>query len=275
MQIRTLQRDDIPGALRLSTQAGWNQLAADWQRLIDVWPSLALVGKVEGQVAATATLARYGDVAWVGMVLVDEAFRGRGFGGKIMDAIIAKGSEEGVNVLGLDATDLGKPVYAKRGFIEGVGVDRRVLSAGDREPSKSPAERVSARDWPALLALDRSSFGMDRSALLEHLRHEAGVRCEVVRERGKVVAFGFRRPGRTAEQIGPVVGKGHAAESVIASLASPSDGLPVIVDSFRGGKLDAWLTEKGFDVKRQLTRMWRGGAVSSTHVVGGAGLELG
>jgi GNAT superfamily N-acetyltransferase len=275
MQIGTLQREDVPGALRLSTQARWNQLEADWQRLVDVWPKLALVGKVDGQVAATATLARYGDVAWVGMVLVDEAFRGRGFGGKIMDAIIAKAGEEGINVLGLDATDLGKPVYAKRGFIEGVGIDRRVLAADDREPGRSPAERVHDREWPALLALDRSCFGMDRSALLDHLRHEPGARCEVVRERGKVVAFGFRRPGRTAEHIGPIVGKGHAAESVIASLASPSDGLPVIIDTFRGGKLDAWLSDKGFEVKRQLTRMWRGGAVSATHVVAGAGFELG
>jgi GNAT superfamily N-acetyltransferase len=275
MEIATLQREDVPSALRLSTQAGWNQLAADWQRLVDLWPQLALVGKVDGEVAATATLARYGDVAWVGMVLVDESFRGRGLGGKIMNAIIAKAGEEGINVLGLDATDLGKLVYANRGIIEYVGVDRRVLSAADREPCKSPAERVNDREWPALLALDRSCFGMDRSVLLDHLRHEAGARCEVVRERGKLVAFGFRRLGRTAEQIGPVVGRGQAVESVIASLAAPSNDLPVMIDTFRGGKYDQWLTENGFNVKRQLTRMWRGGAVSATHVVAGAGLELG
>ena len=275
MQIDRLTMDDIPGALRLSTQAGWNQLDADWRRLLDLWPDLCLGGKIDGHVVATATLARYGNAAWVGMVLVDERHRGQGLGGAIMNAILTRAETAGVKVLGLDATDMGKPVYAKRGFVDAASINRRVLAAEDRGPCKSPLERVNDADWASMLELDLASCGWDRSALLRHLCRERGARCEVAREGGEVIAFGFRRPGRTAEHIGPVVGTSAGVQSVILSLAAPSGEMPVMMDTFSGGKIDAWLGDVGFDVKRKLTRMWRGKPTASKNVYAAAGFELG
>jgi GNAT superfamily N-acetyltransferase len=276
MQIDRLTIADLSDALRLSTQAGWNQLDADWRRLIDLWPDGCFAGRVDGRLVATATLASYvPSTAWVGMVLVDEMHRGQGFGGAIMDRVIAEADRRGIQSLGLDASDMGRPVYVKRGFADAVGIDRRVLSADDRVPAKTPADRLYDADWPSLLALDRAACGWDRSTLLEHLRHEPGVRCEVAREAGELAAFGFRRPGRTGEHIGPVVGKPQAAQAVIESLASPSGDATVLIDTFRDGRLEDWLDEMGFEVKRQLTRMWRGTSLRMRNVVAAAGFELG
>jgi GNAT superfamily N-acetyltransferase len=275
MKITPLQLPDIPAAVRLSTHAGWNQLDADWQRLLELWPDCCLAGRVDGRLVATATLARYGPVAWVGMVLVDESHRGQGHGGAIFDAAVTLAEQSGVQSLGLDASDLGKPVYTRRGFVDEFTIDRRMMIADDRAPTSSPADRIYDADWASLLALDRASCGWDRSALLRQICGEPGARCEVVREGGEVTAFGFRRRGRTAEHIGPVVGRGGAVKRVVESLASPSGDAAVIIDTPRYGVLGAWLSDIGFDVKRELTRMWRGNPTPIKDLVAISGFELG
>jgi len=99
MEIDRLTPADIPAALRLSTQAGWNQLEADWRRLIGLWPDGCFAGRVDGHLVATATLATYRpSTAWVGMVLVDESQRGQGYGGAIMDHVIAEADRPHVHV---------------------------------------------------------------------------------------------------------------------------------------------------------------------------------
>ncbi|HZK80536.1 MAG TPA: GNAT family N-acetyltransferase, partial [Humisphaera sp.] len=129
MKIDRLTEHDLPAALRLSTQAGWNQLEADWRRLITLWPQGCFAGRKDGKLIATATLATYGQsLGWIGMVLVDERHRGHGFGGALLAAALLAAKELGVQTVGLDATDLGWPVYLRRGFRDVGGIDRWVCS---------------------------------------------------------------------------------------------------------------------------------------------------
>ena len=80
-----------------------------------LWPENCLGGRIDGQLVSTATLATFdridnhiGPVGWIGMILVDEAHRGRGFGGQMFDAILRLAAERGVQSLALDATDSGR-----------------------------------------------------------------------------------------------------------------------------------------------------------------------
>ena len=123
--IDELTAGDLDGALRLSTQAGWNQVAADWRRLLDLSTSGCLAGRLDGSLVATATVASFGAAAhWIGMVLVDEAMRGKGLGSTMFARIIARARERGGDAVGLDATDLGRPVYLKQGFTDVAPIDR-------------------------------------------------------------------------------------------------------------------------------------------------------
>ena len=230
LTIDPLTRPDVESALRLSTQAGWNQTAADWHRLLDLWPASCLAGRVGGRLVATATLAAYpgaspgrGRLGWVGMVLVDEAYRGRGYGTAILDASLDLGRGAGVPVVGLDATHLGRPLYVQRGLVDAAGIERWSIqrtpqSAPPRAPSLTRA--LTEADWPSLLMLDRTATGVDREPLLRHLVGEPGVRACVHSPLGEPVeAFALLRPGRVAAHVGPVVATGRvAAEAVIDAL---------------------------------------------------------
>jgi GNAT superfamily N-acetyltransferase len=283
LDIRPLKLTDIPAALRLSTQAGWNQIDADWRRLIDLWPESCLAGWHEGRLVATATLATYGkDLGWVGMVLVDEACRGRGFGGAIFDAILTKGDELGVRCLGLDATDMGRPVYLKRGFVDLVGINRWKRDSGpvgDLCPLYRAMSRPSDRIGP-LAEFDSSVSGLQRDGLFRHLAGEAGAVCLAIESVGRLIAVGFARRGRLSDALGPIVADGVEADSaMLLELTQRYSHRGLLIDALAGRRFDRTLQQLGFTVQRKLTRMLRGqhGGVPflDPRAVAAAGFELG
>src|SRR6202034_3510140 len=71
----------------------------------------------DGQPVGTACGCVFGEVAWINMVLVDEAQRGNGFGTALMRYVVEHLDERGVASIRLDATPLGRPVYEKLGFV--------------------------------------------------------------------------------------------------------------------------------------------------------------
>lgn len=277
LQINRLTAADISGALHLSTQAGWNQLEQDWARIIALGSGVG--GRVDGRLVATATLMPYAPaMAWVGMVLVDPACRGQGFGAQIMDAVLALADTLGITTLGLDATDAGRPLYLKRGFVDAMPICRRVLSAEAVIPIYGTAALLVPDDWAGVLQLDRAILGIDRSQLLSRLREESI--CQVARDNGRLTGFAFRRAGRLTDQIGPVVaGNVDHAQSLIRSLAATSSARGVLIDTFPGSGMDTWFEAMNFRVSRNLLRMIRGDnpliRMSNPSVFAGAGLELG
>ena len=66
---RPLDERDVTSALALSREAGWNQIAADWQLFIELGGVIGLLR--DGRLIATAaTLPYAGGFAWISMVLV-------------------------------------------------------------------------------------------------------------------------------------------------------------------------------------------------------------
>ena len=94
--LRRLAASDVPAALELSEQAGWNQTADDWRMLIDLAPEGCLAIEVEGKLAATTTLLCYGRrLAWIGMVLTKKSYRGRGFARRLLTQALEPGRSGG------------------------------------------------------------------------------------------------------------------------------------------------------------------------------------
>ena len=246
MIVDRLTLDDLPAALALSTQAGWNQLAQDWERLLELSPDGCFAGRLDGRLVATATCASPAPgIRWIGMVLVDEARRGRGVGRILLERALAHaGKEEDV---GLDATDLGRPLYLKLGFQDVAPVDRwGGVPAG-------PAE-VETGDVDTLLALDRAAAGVDRSRLLRRLAAEPGARILTSGDGAAVL-----RPGRLASHMGPVIAKDvETFDALLRGAAAHLRGSPMIVDVPRTPERESVLGKRGLSVRRALTRMTRG-----------------
>lgn len=238
LPIDLLRPGDISDALRLSTQAGWNQTAADWERL----RGGAFAGRVDGRLVATSSVVTYGgDAAWIGMILVDEACRGRGFGMSMLRRAVELAGERA----GLDATEQGRPLYLKLGFVDVEPIDR--WSGVLREISTSPVAAGLPED---IARRDREACGVERSSLLRGLG-----RAWRVGEQ----AWACLRPGRLAWHLGPIVADTTASfAALLGEVARALRGAPVLVDAFRTSDNTALLGQGGLSVVRRLTRMTRG-----------------
>lgn len=226
-------------AYALSTEAGWNQTIADWQRILTLSPDGCFGIEVDGRLVATAVATVYDkQLAWIGMVITAESERGKGHARKLMRMALDHVDALGVACCKLDATDLGRPVYAKLGFVEERPVARFV--------------RV-AQTSPLFVHPIDDPFGADRSALLKAL---------VGNERYTVPgqAFAYARPGRLAWHFGPCVAKQAAdAADLLHQFLTNHAEEPSILDLFPDNGVAVEMAHSaGYEPVRHLTRMLRG-----------------
>ncbi len=261
LEIQKFTKDHIDAALRLCNQVGWNHLAADWQRCLDLNPEGCLGGFINGELMATTTVNRFQDFGWVGTFLVDESLRGKGYGKQMFEALIAYAQEQGIKGLGLDSTDAGRPIYLKYGFVL-ADIGNEMWSGPNSGPEDPDCTPLSEVHLDGVLELDRKSTGLDRSAQLRHLLAEPGAAGCVLIQQGHIIAFGLSRPGRLAGGIGPVVADhaSHATKVITALCAARRkiDGDRAIsLAVLDNDLLKQALKNKGFQMRRRLIRMFR------------------
>jgi GNAT superfamily N-acetyltransferase len=249
---------DIADGLRLSGAAGWNQRAEDWRFLLEGNPGRFVVAMRDGRVIGSGGAVCYENaLAWVCMILVDASERGHGIGSQIVSGVLDRLAD--MRAVGLDATPLGQGVYARLGFVETGRLVRLEAPPTSGEEDESPVRPLVPGDFDSVLALDRSVFGADRGALLRAAASRAPA-FVAVRD-GLVAGYCFGRDGARSRQIGPVVAPDVdlASSLVVTSLVSDL-GQPVVVDA-PADRPDwlALLREFGFEEKRPLVRMFRGG----------------
>jgi predicted N-acetyltransferase YhbS len=263
MTIRRLTDQDVPFAMRMVEIAGWNQIPPDWSRLMRVSPDGCFLAEWEGRPAGTATAVRYGtDCAWIGMVLVDPDLRRQGIGRGLIAHCLAHLNALGVRTIKLDATDQGRPVYLKQGFVDEYGALRYT---GELRPTGAPdaacsIEPLSKPQWQSVAALDRRAFGVDRSGLLTVLAEQQPDLALVALQDAKVVGYGLARPGRLYGYIGPVVAeRTDVAQALVAELGRRLGQRTVLVDTTAMNESwGRWLEASGLAVQRRLTRMYLG-----------------
>ena len=106
--------------------AGWNQLPADWERLIAFEPEGCFVGRSDGRDVGTVTTTAYdGRFGWVAMMLVHPDVRRRRVGTTLLTHGIRYLEKKGVTAVKLDATPTGKKLYQTIGFTDEYPLERR------------------------------------------------------------------------------------------------------------------------------------------------------
>lgn len=261
LRIRRMTHADIPSAMRLKDIAGWNQVPTDWENLMRLDPGGCIVGEMGKLVVATATGISYkGQLAWVGMILVDPAHRRRGYATEMMNQTLAYLEGIGCSCLKLDATEAGAQVYARMGFRTEYQVERWTRPPGP--PGREAGTIVQTLDGRVLENLgdrDVEVFGADRSHLLRLYLETASPSLYVGLPQ-KPDGFLLSRLGSKAFHIGPLVAETAtvAGDLMAEALKSYSDH-GVITDILTPNREAASLVEEmGFSRSRILQRMYRG-----------------
>lgn len=283
-EIDRLTIDDIDNAWRLSSQVGWNQTSGDWRRLLELFPASCFAGRLDGELVATSTLATYGDVGWIGMVLVDEAYRRRGYGSELFERALDAGHDQSLDVIGLDATDAGREVYCQYGFETMIGIDRwagslrRPDADGIKSDHAGPGRVEPVETAGPIVDFDRTHAGTDRRVLLEHVITADDAFALRMNRDGRTRGYAVVRPGRRQTQVGPLVAVDDTDTSALLSGVAKRVDKPVIVDALRGERTESLLRRSGLDVRRRLHRMTEGSpraVLDGDAVLAAAGFEWG
>lgn len=249
---------DIPGAVALNAEAGWNQNAADWQFMLDQGEGIGVRGVRDGELIATAMLLpQDGRFAWIAMILVTATWQRRGLASELMRRCIAR-SEDLALIPGLDATEAGRQVYLPLGFRD-IYPLTRWQADGLKIPPESGVRPMLDTDWQAVAAWDSAIHGAPRPALLRHLALRCPGSAFVAEQGGQISGFVLARDGRRATQIGPL--SAASAKTAIALLQAALGQVtgPVFLDAadHHAGLAD-WLTAAGFSRQRGYMRMLLG-----------------
>jgi GNAT superfamily N-acetyltransferase len=246
-RIVILQPEHVPQVMRLNLQANWNQVEADWIRLLEIEPTGCFGLETDGAIVASTTAVCYGrTLAWIGMVLTDAAYRGRGYARRLMEHALEYVERRGVRWIKLDATDMGRPLYTKLGFEDETPIERWQF-AGAR-PSAVPAP-----EFRLDLELDRAAFGADRAPLLQKLSGSGAASLEG--------AFAMGRPGLHAGFFGPCVAQTpEAARTLLQWFLGRNESPKVCWDLLPENREALRMAgDFGFERHRQLVRMVRPG----------------
>lgn len=246
----------LPGCLRLSAAANWNQNEADWRLMLSVGRGWGL-SLADGTLAASTLVLPYGgSFAWVSMVLVLPEHRRMGYATRLLQVALADLERRRLRPV-LDATPAGREVYQHEGFQDRWGFSRLASQGGVTQAIDEGVRALRESDWPWLLELDAQAFGASREPLLRALAARLPQVALVCERRG----FLLGRDGREAHQLGPLIARDADAAQALLSHALKALAPPVYLDvAGHARALREWLEARSFWFQRPFTRMVRGDA---------------
>lgn len=258
--MRALGPTDLGAAGALVTQAGWNQVDADWRIFLELGHVIGIDIPGAGVVATAATLPLGHDIGWIAMMLVATNYRRQGLGRHLLGQCILDLAGQGLTP-GLDATAAGRELYQRYDFQDALAITRWRRERG-APASPVPADSgievcpATAADVDAIAALDACAFGFERRSVLARLLERAPRVAALALRHGELCGFLLGRDGREALQYGPLVATDPAAPAALVAHAVGRFPDAAYLDCLdRHQDLRGWLAVHGFAPQRRFTRM--------------------
>lgn len=258
--LRKMLLSDMDSLMKLKDAEKWNQIEKDWALLISYKESVNLVAVLDDRIVGSITAINYDNsVAWIGMMLVDKEYRGRGISKLLL--LDAMDKLKKCRSIKLDATPAGRPVYLKLGFRDEHTLYRMTnpsLTKISLIDNLNKTERIKSADIPKVCAFDNIVFGADRTELIKTLYERGPDLAWLIKENNKVAGYCLGRRGKNYTQVGPLsASSSQLAKALIQSATSLLNGLPVVLDICADKTaLKEGLEACGFIAQRPFERMY-------------------
>mgnify|MGYP001253117629 CR=1 FL=1 len=199
LQLKSIEPGDLADIMRLVRTTDWPHTTED------VSAALALghgVKAIQSQtVIGIAMWWTFGAAAGrMGLIIVDPTSRGTGIGRAITKHAI---NSLGNRALKLLATEDGRPLYGKMGFIPTSKHQRHQGACTVYRPTISTVRPLNKSDQARVLELDRRATGANRQPVIRHL---LDIGKTVVLDNGQdLKGYGVSRSFGQGKVIGPIV----------------------------------------------------------------------
>jgi GNAT superfamily N-acetyltransferase len=253
-------RAHLEGALKLSKEMSWPYRVEDWDFALRLGHGFVL--QCAGVVIGIAAWWPYGEThASAGMIIVAKAAQGRGYGARLMDALLASAHPR---TIVLNSTAEGLTLYQRRGFVPiGVihqhqGIPRECYEA----PRSCLVRAMAPSDFEAITRLDREATGWEMRRLLNQLVQSGD--GYVLQGDGMPRGYAVSRHFGRGHVIGPVVAENPTdARALIEAVLARLGRVFVRIDTPASLQLREWLEGIGLQQVGDATTMILGQAPST------------
>jgi len=270
----TMTPDDQGFFLGLIDSVGWGLTEADYRRMLKFSPDGVFKAAVGGVDVGVVVTVEYGDVAWIGNLVVAPGARGRGVGGALMRRAMDHLLGLGVRSIRLDAVEKAIPLYRRLGFREEYW-SLRYTGRASRSHVVG-VEPMRGGDLDAVAGLDHAFFGGRRGRLLGWVFDAYPDLCFGSWEDDTLTGYIMAKDGSDSVRVGPWICRpGHveAAEALLRSVMNMRVGEAGWVGCPEGnGSSVAVLERNGFMALPSSLRMCYGGCDLREDVEGVYGL---
>ena len=249
MKIDQFVPGDIETFLRLALSEAWISSEREMVFLLEKFPQGCLTFR-DGEIpVAFITAIKYDSSGWIGNLIVNEEFRGRGIGFSLMQRALAILHQAGAQTVWLTASTAGKPIYEKLGFIV-IDLVRRWMVEG----FAAKIEQHTRVPFDEMILVDFAGWGDRRHSLLEAICYNGEVFAD---------KCGFLAVQRfnCGNQLGPWASKGDGdAAQLLDKVVTPAKGEGTIFLDVPGRNVRAasLLGSRGFLMAGESTLMYRG-----------------
>jgi len=257
--IRPLIDDDLAEAVALTDTMDWDLTEEDLRFMNSMEPEGCFVAISSGRVAGLITSASFGNVGWLGNVIVESIRRGKGIGKALVEKALDHLQSRGVITTGLYAYQNVISFYEQFGFIR----DRKFLwlVCQEAEWEGAPCKAIPPERLEELFVLDEDLFRARRRRLLSQIFQASPSLCKGTFHDDRLVSYVMGSKGESAE-IGPwACLPGHEKEgfALFRSLAHELRDLKVFVGvpAWRA-EVANFLFEIGFKEDFEVIRMYKG-----------------
>jgi len=231
--IRSMTREEVETAIQWAADEGWNPGIYDADPFHAADPDGFLAGFLDNEMVAMISAVKYGDsFGFIGLYIVNPAYRGQGYGRRIWDAAMARLA--GRNI-GLDGVPAQQENYRKSGFSYAHRSIRYQGNGGGPMPPMAQCSAiVSMPDLPLeeVVAYDRGFFPQERREFLKKWMTMPYSTVLGIRTGGRLAGFGVLRKCRDGHKIGPLFADSpeQAQTLFMVMLAQTPENEPVFID---------------------------------------------
>ena len=200
-EIRVMTHGDIDLVMRLQEMVGWGNTRADAERSLYYEPSGCFVASVDGVDVGMVNSFLYGDVGFIGNLIVLTETRGNGVGAALMRRAIERLTSDGAGTIRLDGVQKAIPLYERLGF-KGEYWSLRYSGVAAKAPHHS-IEPLAREDLEQVARLDRRFFGLDRTQKLKRAQHDFPELCFKASKGGVIRGYIMAKTGASNVRVGP------------------------------------------------------------------------
>jgi len=224
-EIRIMTYGDIDFAMRLQDMVGWGNTRADIERSLFYEPKGCFVASIEGVDVGIVNSFLYGEVGFIGNLIVTPDTRKAGIGAALMKTAIDRLKRDGAESILLDGVQKAIPLYERLGF-KGEYWSLRYNGIAVKAPYHS-IEPLRREDINKIAELDQRFFGLDRTQKLKRVQHDFPELCFKASKGGVIHGFILAKPGASNVRVGPwICDPKHSeyAEPLLNALSSAVAG---------------------------------------------------